>query len=116
MIVHVLTSSTTPHLGGTSAQLLPGEKMSVRELMYAMMLPSGNDAAQSLAIYFGNLCLLQDRKGGKGRPHPGMDANIYEADYPEEEEEPTSDVDQEKTPAQKKEDDEGGSQKEEDSS
>ena len=65
--IHVLASSTTPQLGGTSAQLLAGEKMCVRELMYAMMLPSGNDAAQSLAIYFGNLCLLHDKKGGKGR-------------------------------------------------
>ena len=45
VIINVLTSSTTPHLGGTSAQLLPGEKISVHELMYAMMLPSGNDAA-----------------------------------------------------------------------
>ena len=44
-IVDVLTSSTTPHLGGTSAQLLPGDKISVHELMFAMMLPSGNDAA-----------------------------------------------------------------------
>ena len=41
----VLTSSTTPHLGGTSAQLLAGDKLSVHELMFAMMLPSGNDAA-----------------------------------------------------------------------
>ena len=60
--INILTSSTTPHLGGTSAQLLPGDKISVRELMFAMMLPSGNDAAQSLAIYFGNLCLLQEKK------------------------------------------------------
>jgi D-alanyl-D-alanine carboxypeptidase (penicillin-binding protein 5/6) len=52
--VKVLESSTTPMLGGTSAELLPGEKMSVTELLYAMMLPSGNDAAQSLGIYFGN--------------------------------------------------------------
>lgn len=45
VIVNVLTSSTTPMLGGTSAQLLPGDKLCVRELMFAMMLPSGNDAA-----------------------------------------------------------------------
>ena len=58
----------------------------MRELMYAMMLPSGNDAAQSLAIYFGNLCLLRERKGVKGRAMHGVDANIYDSDYPEEEE------------------------------
>ena len=43
--VRVLESSTTPNLGGTSAQLLPGEMLSVHEMMYGMMLPSGNDAA-----------------------------------------------------------------------
>ena len=87
--VNILTSSTTPHLGGTSAQLLAGDKICVRELMYAMMLPSGNDAAQSLAIYFGNLCLLNEKKGGsslKGGKHVMIsDANIYEKDYPEDE-------------------------------
>jgi hypothetical protein len=33
--------------------------LSVEELLYGMMLPSGNDAAQSLALYFG--CLLQSK-------------------------------------------------------
>ena len=55
--VKVLESSTSPVIGGTSADLLPGEKMAVSELLYAMMLPSGNDAAQSLGIYFGNYLL-----------------------------------------------------------
>ena len=55
--VNILESSTTPFLGGTSAELLPGDKISVQELLYGMMLPSGNDAAQSLAIFFGNLML-----------------------------------------------------------
>ena len=53
--VNILTSSTTPFLGGTTANLLPKDKLSVKELMSGMMLPSGNYAAQSLAIYFGNL-------------------------------------------------------------
>ena len=55
-----------------------------------MMLPSGNDAAQSLAIYFGNLCLLRERKGSglKGRRGDAVDANIDESDYPEDEEPP----------------------------
>ena len=93
--INVLTSSTTPQLGGTSAQLLPGDKLNVKELMYAMMLPSGNDAAQSLAIYFGNFCLLRERKGGssgiKGRGGMCVDANIYEEDYPEPEEDASDD-------------------------
>lgn len=55
--IKILESSCTPTLGGTSAELLPGEKISVTELYYGMMLPSGNDAAQSLGIYFGNFLL-----------------------------------------------------------
>lgn len=89
VMIKVLTSSTTPHLGGTTAKLLPGDKLSVHELMYAMMLPSGNDAAQTLAIYFGNLCILNERKGASGgkvnRYGLTTDANINESDYPEEE-------------------------------
>ena len=36
---------------GSSAYLQAGEKLTVRELMYAMMLSSGNDAAAALAIH-----------------------------------------------------------------
>jgi D-alanyl-D-alanine carboxypeptidase (penicillin-binding protein 5/6) len=43
--INVLESSTTPFLGGTSAELLAGDKISIQELLYGMMLPSGNDAA-----------------------------------------------------------------------
>jgi D-alanyl-D-alanine carboxypeptidase len=41
------------HLVGTSAELVVGDSLTVEELLYGMMLPSGNDAAQSLALYFG---------------------------------------------------------------
>lgn len=43
------------NLNGTSAELLTGDMLTVEELLYGMMLPSGNDAAQSLALYFGVL-------------------------------------------------------------
>ena len=75
-------------LGGTSANLLAGDKMSIHELMYGMMLPSGNDAAQTLAIYIGNY-LLKAEKLGKTRGPQSIDGNIYEedyVDYPEEDE------------------------------
>ena len=36
---------------GTSIYLKHGEKMTVRELLYGMMLPSGNDAATALALH-----------------------------------------------------------------
>lgn len=57
IVIKILESSTTPVLGGTSADLLKDDKLTVTELLYGMMLPSGNDAAQSMAIYFGNLML-----------------------------------------------------------
>ncbi len=40
---------------GTSAELVIGDLISVEELLYGMLLPSGNDAAQCLALYFGVL-------------------------------------------------------------
>jgi D-alanyl-D-alanine carboxypeptidase (penicillin-binding protein 5/6) len=61
--IKILESSTTPILGGTSAELLPDDKLSVTDLMYGMMLPSGNDAAQSMAIYFGSLMLKIEATG-----------------------------------------------------
>lgn len=80
--VNVLESSTTPFLGGTSAELLANDKLSVFELMYAMMLPSGNDAAQSLAIYFGNLLLILKQRASSSAD--GINANIIEEDYTED--------------------------------
>lgn len=58
LMITVLKSST--RLQGTSADLIPHDFLSAWELLHGMMLPSGNDAAQSLAIHFG-LILLKDR-------------------------------------------------------
>jgi D-alanyl-D-alanine carboxypeptidase (penicillin-binding protein 5/6) len=38
---------------GSSAKLLTGEKVPVKELLYGLLLPSGNDAAVALAEHFG---------------------------------------------------------------
>lgn len=38
---------------GSSAKLETGEKVSVKELLYGLLLPSGNDAAVALAEHFG---------------------------------------------------------------
>ena len=84
--VKVLPSSTTPQLGGTSAELLPGEKITVTELLYGMMLPSGNDAAQSLGIYFGNFLLKMDCAQSQQTSALNIDGNVYEEDYQEDEE------------------------------
>ena len=38
---------------GTTANLRPGDELFVIDLLYGLMLPSGNDAAVALAQYFG---------------------------------------------------------------
>ena len=38
---------------GTSSELKEGDLLNLDQLMYGMMLPSGNDAAFALAEYFG---------------------------------------------------------------
>jgi len=38
---------------GTSANLLKNDNLLLIDLFYAMMLPSGNDAAFAIAEYFG---------------------------------------------------------------
>lgn len=56
--VNILGCCVTHRLGGTSADLLEGDTLTVYELLHGMMLPSGNDAAQALAIYFGHMQIL----------------------------------------------------------
>jgi D-alanyl-D-alanine carboxypeptidase len=43
--VNILGCCITANLGGTSADLIEHDSMSVHELLHGMMLPSGNDAA-----------------------------------------------------------------------
>jgi D-alanyl-D-alanine carboxypeptidase len=40
---------------GTSAELVVGDLLSVEQLLYGLMLPSGNDAAMALAKWAGDL-------------------------------------------------------------
>ena len=42
---------------GTSAELQPADSFTVNELLYGLMLPSGNDAAHVLAMHFGQLII-----------------------------------------------------------
>lgn len=53
-------------LGGTTAYLKPCDAIKVVDLMYGMMLPSGNDAAYALAEYCGSILLSHCAKD-KGR-------------------------------------------------
>ena len=41
---------------GTSSGIHAGERVAVREILYGLMLPSGNDAAVALAEHFGKRC------------------------------------------------------------
>ena len=44
---------------GTSAELVAGDTLTVKQLLYGLLLPSGNDAGHQLAEYFGGL-LMKD--------------------------------------------------------
>ena len=59
--VRILPSSCK--LIGTTSNLIPRDQLSIWELLHGMMLPSGNDAAQSLAIHFGLFLLKEEYKG-----------------------------------------------------
>lgn len=43
--VNILSCCVTSRLGGTSADLIENDTLTVYELLHGMMLPSGNDAA-----------------------------------------------------------------------
>jgi len=79
--VNILEYSTK--LGGTTADLLAGDRLSVTELMYGMMLPSGNDAAESLAIFFGNIFKMLETNQ-KLSPHV-VDCTLKEDQLSDEE-------------------------------
>lgn len=49
----VVFSERADKTSGSSANISTGEKVAVRELLYGLMLPSGNDAAAALAEHFG---------------------------------------------------------------
>lgn len=45
---------------GTSAQIFAGDTYTVEQLLYGLMLPSGNDAAVALAKWAGNLVEIDE--------------------------------------------------------
>ena len=47
-------------MGGTSAEILSDEIYTIEQLLYGLMLPSGNDAAVALAIWGGKNLILND--------------------------------------------------------
>lgn len=78
---------------GTSIYLKKDEVMTVRELLYGMMLPSGNDAAMALAYYVSkdipSFCALMQKTANQAgaynssftNPHGLDDSNHYTTAY-----------------------------------
>lgn len=50
----VTFSERADNTGGSSAKIRAGERLTVGELLYGLMLPSGNDASVALAEHFGD--------------------------------------------------------------
>jgi serine-type D-Ala-D-Ala carboxypeptidase (penicillin-binding protein 5/6) len=53
----LITIPEESQVEGTSADLVPGDQITLNQLLYGMMLPSGNDAAMTLAFHFGSILL-----------------------------------------------------------
>ena len=45
---------------GTSAKLKTGDKIKLIDLMHALMLPSGNDAAFAIAEHIGKILYIEE--------------------------------------------------------
>ncbi len=56
----ITVSPKVVHISGTSADLIEGEEYTVEQLLYGLMLPSGNDAANELAYWGGQLLVNSD--------------------------------------------------------
>jgi D-alanyl-D-alanine carboxypeptidase len=63
--VYAEVSEHAATVGGTSAMLKEGDKLSLIDLLYGMLLPSGNDAAIVVAEYFGRLLIKPKTKDKK---------------------------------------------------
>lgn len=64
----VLFSARADATPGSSARLRAGERLAVRELLYGLLLPSGNDAAVALAEHCGGRLSGAGRSAGRQDP------------------------------------------------
>jgi len=60
---YLTVSEEAANVKGTSAKLQPFDELRIIDLLYGLMLPSGNDAAVALGEHFGSL--VGERKGLK---------------------------------------------------
>ncbi len=69
---------------GSTSELFAGEKIPVRELLYGLMLPSGNDASVAFAEHFGDrLRIEQESPGGFNGFVTAMNRRARELDLAE---------------------------------
>jgi D-alanyl-D-alanine carboxypeptidase (penicillin-binding protein 5/6) len=70
----VTFSERADDTSGSTSAVKAGEQLPVGELLYGLLLPSGNDASVALAEHFGQR--LADKTGGNGEPVDPYDAFI----------------------------------------
>lgn len=59
----VVVSEKAAKTGGSTAKIEAGDRYPVRDLLYGLLLPSGNDAATALAEHFGKRFIDKDKEG-----------------------------------------------------
>src|SRR4029078_11163633 len=64
----VTFSERASRTAGSSCKMRAGEKLPVRELLYGLLVPSGNDAAIALAEHFGSRFDPPLRRNGEADP------------------------------------------------
>ena len=62
---------------GTSARLRGGDCLTLKDLLYGMMLPSGNDAAWALAIHFGKILFKHLKKRNRKKKKEKRNYMVY---------------------------------------
>jgi D-alanyl-D-alanine carboxypeptidase (penicillin-binding protein 5/6) len=60
----VTFSERADNTSGSTSEVKAGEKLPVKELLYGLMLPSGNDASVSFAEHFGERLAVETNDGG----------------------------------------------------
>lgn len=75
----VTFSTRADGTGGSTANIRAGESLTVRELLYGLMLPSGNDASVALAEHFGDRFAAPKDQPAESDPLPRFIAEMNRA-------------------------------------
>ena len=77
--VYLRASQYASKIGGTTAYIKEGMRYSIYDLMVGLMLPSGNDAAQSLAENFGRFLCIDNCRISLTRLKDFLETDPYDA-------------------------------------